>query len=73
MYDKKRLYIVNDSSSDRVLLSDLFSEDYEIIQASNGKDALDFLLSGEPHVDVMLLDVFMPGIDGIESLRIMKI
>ena len=43
----------------------LKKEDYEVVTASNGRDAIELAQSFRPHL--ILLDVMMPGIDGIET------
>ena len=47
-----------------------------IIEAENGKEAYDYLMSdnnkGEGHVDILLTDVKMPFMDGIELIRMVK-
>jgi DNA-binding response OmpR family regulator len=41
---------------------------FEVLEASNGNEALDILLS-TPDIDIALLDVMVPGIDGFEVCR----
>ena len=47
-----------------------------VIEAENGKEAYDYLMSddnkGEGHVDILLTDVKMPFMDGIELIRNVK-
>tara|TARA_B100000809_G_C15137490_1_gene531348 strand:+ start:791 stop:1204 length:414 start_codon:yes stop_codon:yes gene_type:complete len=45
---------------------------HQIIEASNGEDALDFLEKKEILPDIILLDLNMPKINGIEFLGILK-
>jgi CheY-like chemotaxis protein len=40
---------------------------YEVITASEGKSALTIIK--ESHPDIVILDFFMPGMDGVEALR----
>lgn len=58
------MYIVN------ILDFTLAGEGYEVISANNGEDALRTLLKAEP--DLVILDVMMPRIDGIEVCRAIK-
>lgn len=44
----------------------------EVHGVSNGHDALEFLNTNPHLIDVVLLDIKMPGIDGIETLRRIK-
>jgi len=51
----------------RIILQD---EGFSVIEAENGQDALSKVYSGKP--DGVLLDIWMPGMDGIETLRGIK-
>lgn len=63
MADRKRILIADDDPDLLDLLKmDLSYQGYEILTASNGKDALQ--LASAREVDVALLDVMMPYIDG---------
>lgn len=64
---RKRLLIVDDSSFSRELLRGNFCDDFEIFEASDGEMALSVLR--ENKVDVLLLDIEMPKLDGISVLR----
>ncbi len=66
------LLIVDDEQSIRELITDLFKDDYQILQAADGTDALVILESAGERVDVVLLDVMMPGLDGLEVLEILR-
>ncbi len=73
-----RVLLVEDEPSLRLGLTDgLQSEGFEVLEASDGESALDMLLSGEQNVaakdiDAVLLDLMLPGIDGLEVLRRMR-
>jgi len=63
-----RLLIVDDISDNRAVLTRRFqSRGFEIVEAGNGFQALEFIEIGV--FDLVLLDIMMPGIDGIETLR----
>ena len=51
----------------RILQGYLESDSMEVVEAASGEEALDRL--AERAVDVVILDVMLPGIDGIETLR----
>lgn len=64
MADRKRILVADDDPDLLELLKmDLSLQGYEILAAANGKDALQLALA-EPIVDLILLDVMMPYIDG---------
>jgi DNA-binding response OmpR family regulator len=58
------MYIVN------ILDFTLAGEGWEVVSATNGEDALRTLLKFEP--DLVILDVMMPRIDGVEVCRAIK-
>ncbi|QJC50355.1 response regulator [Paenibacillus albicereus] len=69
--DKKKVLIVDDQNGIRVLLMEVFtSEGYTTYQASNGKLALEIVRSESP--DLVLLDMKIPGMDGLEILKHVK-
>jgi diguanylate cyclase (GGDEF)-like protein len=65
---RHRLLIVDDVNDNRTLLTRRFERrGFEVVEAVSGFAALE-LIDREPF-DLVLLDVMMPGIDGIETLR----
>ena len=69
--DKKSvMLIVDDVEINRAILMQFFRNDYIIIEAANGKEALD-VMEKQP-VDIVLLDLVMPVMDGLELLSILK-
>lgn len=69
--DDKKVLIVDDQNGIRVLLMEVFgSEGYQTFQASNGKMALEIVKSESP--DLVLLDMKIPGMDGLEILKRIK-
>jgi two-component system response regulator (stage 0 sporulation protein F) len=71
LVDKKRLLIVDDQVGIRILLLEVFStEGYETFQAANGRTALDIVRNHRP--DLVLLDMKIPGMDGLEILKQIK-
>ena len=70
MEKKLFMLIVDDVETNRVILSQFFKNEYVIIEAVNGKEALD-ILEKQP-IDIVLLDLVMPVMDGFELLATMK-
>ena len=64
------LLIVDDEKQNRLLLTELFQNDYKIILAKNGEQAIKH--ANEHLPDLILLDVLMPGMDGLEAIRELK-
>lgn len=66
--NKRRILIVDDEPECRTSLCTCLGQwQYEIIQAASGKEALEKLLRWQ--VDIVLLDMDMPYMDGNETLR----
>jgi len=64
------ILIVDDDDDIRDYLSDMFCEDYNILCASNGQDALDIMK--KKYVDILICDVMMPGINGYQVCNAVK-
>lgn len=65
------ILIVDDEASILKALSDILSDEgFETITVSNGYEALKTIESESP--DLVLLDIWMPGIDGIDTLKEIK-
>jgi len=75
--EKDIILIVDDIDINRIILREILQEDYDIIEAAGGQEAIDTLFpkNGEP-ADVLpttiLLDVMMPDIDGFQVLEKIK-
>jgi DNA-binding response OmpR family regulator/anti-sigma regulatory factor (Ser/Thr protein kinase) len=71
LLDAKRILAVDDSATYLQELSTILQgEGYDVIMAHSGEEALDLLAAQD--VDCILLDLVMPGIDGIETCRRVK-
>ena len=53
-------------------VSDMLSEEYDILMAENGRQALDILEKQHSEISVVLLDLMMPEINGMQVLHILK-
>ena len=69
---KRSILIVDDSELNRALLSDMLSNDFDIIEAENGAEAIRILHEKELEISLMLLDIVMPEMDGFEVLAVMN-
>ncbi|AFV23548.1 multisensor signal transduction histidine kinase [Methanolobus psychrophilus R15] len=67
---KHKILIVDDEKINVALLTSYLSENYDVITASNGRDALSIVKREEP--DLIMLDIVMPGMDGFDVCRIIK-
>ncbi|MBI3306897.1 MAG: response regulator [Candidatus Omnitrophica bacterium] len=67
----KKLLVVDDEEEIREFLKAFFEErEFEVITASSGKEAIEKLAQVQPQV--VLLDVHMPGMDGLTVLKKIK-
>ncbi len=64
---KQTILVVDDDSIIRELMVCILEDDYDVIAARDGEEALRFVESVQ--LDLVLLDVVMPGMDGYELLR----
>lgn len=69
--EKPTVLIVDDMTTNLLILSDLLKDEYQIKIAKNGQKALDIVHSSD-EVDIILLDIMMPDIDGYEVCRQLK-
>ena len=66
-----RVLVVDDIQANvKLLEARLLAEYFEVLTASGGQEAVD--ICEREHVDVVLLDVMMPGMDGFEACRRIK-
>ena len=63
------ILVVDDMEMNRQLLRHMFESEYNILEAENGKEALEIVKKNSRHIDLVLLDVMMPVMDGREFLQ----
>ena len=67
----KRILVAEDDPDNRsIVVRVLTLEGYEILEAADGRSALD--LARREHLDLIVMDLGMPGIDGWEASRRLK-
>jgi DNA-binding response OmpR family regulator len=62
---KKKILVVDDELSIRMLLENFLSEDYEVVSKENGYEALNWLQEGN-EANLILVDIDMPMLNGYE-------
>jgi DNA-binding NtrC family response regulator len=62
----KKILIVDDDADLRKIVSMVLAPVADVVEAANGQDALDLIRAERP--DLMLVDLVMPEMDGIETL-----
>lgn len=68
MASRKTILVVDDSGVNRQILCKILSDKYNILQAENGKKALASLQQHDGRIDLILLDIAMPVMNGYEFL-----
>lgn len=72
MKDRNLALIVDDSELNRSMLADILSDEYDIIEAENGLEAISQFEKHQFDISLVLLDIVMPEMDGFEVLAIMS-
>lgn len=70
--DRQCVLVVDDSYMNRMILTEMLKSDYEIINASSGEECLEIIEKYGTSIDIILLDIVMPGMDGFEVLNYMN-
>ena len=66
----KTILIAEDNDSNFILMSYLLKKHYSIIRAKNGREAVE--LASKGGFEIILMDIKMPEMDGLEARRIIK-
>ena len=69
---KQRILIADDSEMNRSILADMLGDEYEILEAENGLEAVSAIQKYRTEIDLVLLDIVMPEMDGFEVLTVMN-
>ena len=69
---KSRILIVDDSEMNRAILTDILGEKFDILEAANGQECIDTLKEYGTSISLILLDIIMPVMDGVEVLDYMN-
>ena len=64
---KRRILVCDDEEPIRLLLNESLQDYYEVIEASDGREAL--RLSTKEHFDLIIMDIKMPSVHGLEAIE----
>lgn len=68
----EKILVVDDAIINRRLLKAIFEEQWEVLEAANGEEAIDILEKQADEIAIMFLDLMMPKVTGLEVLKFMK-
>lgn len=69
---RQKILIVDDSEMNRSILVDMLGEEYDTIEVENGLMAVNELQKRAAEISLMMLDIVMPVMDGMEVLEVMN-
>ena len=69
--NRKKILIADDSELNRAILVNVLENDFDILEVSNGREAIAALQNYSDEIAALLLDIVMPEVDGFEVLTVM--
>lgn len=72
MRQKQTILIVDDVAMNRALLADMLGDEFDILEAANGVEAITQMHKHGTELGLVLLDIVMPQMDGLEVLAAMN-
>ncbi len=69
---RRLVLIVDDEYVNRELLGYILNDDYDLLYAENGKEALKMIRENSQALSLVLLDLFMPEMNGFELLEVLR-
>ncbi len=70
--ERDLVLVVDDIEINREILKEILLDDYDVIQASNGFEAIEQIMEHGEKISLVLLDIMMPEMDGYEVLDVMR-
>lgn len=70
---RETILIVDDTPFNRELLTEILNDEYDILEAENGVEAVKIIESVKDRISLVLLDIVMPQMDGFEFLEYMNL
>ena len=67
---KKKILIVEDDLDIRIMMEYILREDYDLVLCEDGRSGIDKAVEERP--DLILLDIYMPGISGLEVCKAVR-
>jgi len=70
--NKRKVLIIDDSELNREILAEMLCDEYEVIEACNGREGISIIKKYYNEISIVLLDLVMPDIDGFGVLEYMN-
>lgn len=64
-FSKETILVVDDSRFQRSVIKELFREHFNLLEASSGVECMRIIQENTSEIDLVLLDLVMPGIDAL--------
>ena len=65
---RQKILIIDDSEFNRAILTEVLGDEFDILEAENGREGMEVLAQYERDISLVLLDIIMPVMDGFEVL-----
>ena len=72
LQNKPQILLVDDSAMNRMMLTEILGDSYHILEAENGRECMEKLQAEAGNIALVLLDINMPVMDGVEVLKAMN-
>ncbi len=69
MQERDTILVVDDMEVNRAILCEIFKEDYRMLEAEDGVEAMKLIEDEKERLAIILLDIVMPNMDGFEVLE----
>ena len=69
---KYTILVIEDNEINREILHEILVDDYDLLFAENGQIAMEQLATHSASIDLMLLDIVMPVMDGFQVLEAVR-
>ncbi|MBO5055876.1 MAG: response regulator [Lachnospiraceae bacterium] len=70
--EKDTILIIEDMEINRLLLAEIFKDEYKILEAANGKEGIKLFVENFSSIAVVLIDLVMPVMDGFQVLELLS-
>lgn len=71
--ERQNVLLVDDSPMNRFFLKEILKDEFDILEAADGVEAMEVLHAHENEISCMLLDIVMPNMNGFEVLQEMNL